>query len=194
MIDEIFMKNIEYEEKLKLCIEKIVVSENEIAEIITDMAKKIENDYKNKKVLIVSILKGACVFTSDLIRKLNFDIELFFLSASSYGSRATSSGNVEIGDDKPDADFSEYDVIIVDDILDTGNTLKRLKEYFAGRKAKSVEYCVFLDKTASHGDDVSAKYIGKAIDDIFVVGYGLDYKEKFRNLPYVAGVKTAIYM
>lgn len=194
MIDEIFKKNIEYEEKLKLCVEKIVVSENEITEIITDMAKKIEQDYKNKKVLIVSILKGACVFTSDLIRKLNLEVELFFLSASSYGHRSTSSGNVELNDFKPDADFSEYDVIIIDDILDTGNTLKRLKEYFAGRKAKSVEYCVFLDKTASHGDDVSAKYIGKAVENLFIVGYGLDYKEKFRNLPYVAGLKTAIYM
>jgi len=194
MIDEIFERNIGYDEKSKLCIDKILVSEKEIAEIITDMAKKIESDYKNKKVLIVGVLKGAYVFMSDLTRRLRLDAELHFVSASSYGPRSKSSGNVELNDFKPDEDFSGYDVIIIDDILDSGNTMKKLREYFNGRNAKSVEFCVFLDKTAARADCVSAKYIGKAIDDAFVVGYGLDYREKFRNLPYVAVLKKEVYM
>lgn len=169
-------------------ISNILISQEEIETKVIELAKKIEMDYKNQEVLIVGVLKGAFVFVSDLVRNINLDLSLDFIAVSSYGMSTESSGVVKINKDI-EMDLTGKNVIIVEDIIDTGLTLKYIKEYLSGKNAKSVRICTLLDKPSRRKCNVDVDYVGFEIEDLFIVGYGIDCKEKYRNLPYIAYVQ-----
>ena len=169
-------------------ISNTLISQEEIENKVIELAKKIEKDYEKQEVLIVGVLKGAFVFVSDLVRNINLDLSLDFIAVSSYGMSTESSGVVKINKDI-EMDLSGKNVIIVEDIIDTGLTLKYIKEYLSGKNAKSVRICTLLDKPSRRKCDVEVDYIGFEIEDLFIVGYGIDCKEKYRNLPYIAYVQ-----
>ncbi|HOD17084.1 MAG TPA: hypoxanthine phosphoribosyltransferase [Candidatus Cloacimonadota bacterium] len=173
-------------------IEKILFSEADIQNRVSAMAEEISRDYKGKSPVIISILKGAFVFTADLVRKLTLPVELDFLAISSYGSGSSSSGIVKIKKDI-DVDIAGKDVIITEDIVDSGLSLQYIGEYIKKHNPASIRMCVFLDKPEAHKLDVTFDYVGFKIGKEFVVGYGLDYNEKYRNLPYIGILKKEIY-
>lgn len=172
---------------------KIIVPEDEIKEIVSRAAKRISEHYAGKKLLICGILKGAFIFVSDLLRALAIPAEVTFIKASSYGGGACSFGDVEIAGFSELAKYGGYDILVVDDILDTGNTFCRLKEFFETKGFAGVEFCALLDKPERRESEIFVKYIGKKIENEFVVGYGLDYGEKYRGLPFVAALDEKIY-
>lgn len=172
-------------------IEKILVTEEEIKEICERLGKQISEDYKDKKLLMVSVLKGGVVFMADLMRQITCDCQIDFLSVSSYNG-AKTTGQVNFKKDL-DLDPQGKDILLVEDILDSGITLSYLKEVFMKRNANSIKVCAFLDKPTNHKVDIEADYVGKAVPDEFVIGYGLDYNEKYRNLPYVAVLSPEVY-
>ena len=169
-------------------ISNTLISQEEIETKVIELAKKIEMDYKNQEVLIVGVLKGAFVFVSDLVRNINLDLSLDFIAVSSYGMSTESSGVVKINKDI-EMDLTGKNVIIVEDIIDTGLTLKYIKEYLSGKNAKSVRICTLLDKPSRRKCNVDVDYVGFEIEDLFIVGYGIDCKEKYRNLPYIAYIQ-----
>ena len=169
-------------------ISNTLISQKEIETKVIELAKKIEMDYKNQEVLIVGVLKGAFVFVSDLVRNINLDLSLDFIAVSSYGMSTESSGVVKINKDI-EMDLTGKNVIIVEDIIDTGLTLKYIKEYLSRKNAKSVRICTLLDKPSRRKCNVDVDYVGFEIEDLFIVGYGIDCKEKYRNLPYIAYVQ-----
>ncbi|SKC58884.1 hypoxanthine phosphoribosyltransferase [[Eubacterium] yurii] len=169
-------------------VSNTLISQEEIETKVIELAKKIEMDYKNQEVLIVGVLKGAFVFVSDLVRNINLDLSLDFIAVSSYGMSTESSGVVKINKDI-EMDLTGKNVIIVEDIIDTGLTLKYIKEYLSGKNAKSVRICTLLDKPSRRKCNVDVDYVGFEIEDLFIVGYGIDCKEKYRNLPYIAYVQ-----
>ena len=169
-------------------VSNTLISQEEIETKVIELAKKIEMDYKNQEVLIVGVLKGAFVFVSDLVRNINLDLSLDFIAVSSYGMSTESSGVVKINKDI-EMDLSGKNVIIVEDIIDTGLTLKYIKDYLSGKNAKSVRICALLDKPSRRKCDVDVDYVGFEIEDLFIVGYGIDCKEKYRNLPYIAYIQ-----
>lgn len=164
---------------------KSLVSEQEISEIVDRLAGQISQDFTGTKLLVIGILKGASIFMSDLIRKIKLPLEIDYMAVSSYGSSTKSSGVVRILKDL-DEDVSGKEVLVVEDIVDTGLTLSYLKQYLLSRKAKSVKICSLLNKPSRRKVEIEIDYIGKEIEDYFVVGYGIDYAEKYRNLPYIA--------
>jgi hypoxanthine phosphoribosyltransferase len=170
---------------------EVLVSAEEIAEICQRLGKEISEDYKDKKLLLVSVLKGGVLFMADLMRYITCDCMIDFLSVSSYSGTKTT-GHVSF---KKDLDLNPEgcDILIVEDILDSGLTLSYLKKVLADRNANSIKICTFLDKPTNHKIDIEADYVGKVVPDEFVVGYGLDYNEKFRNLPYVAVLSPEVY-
>ncbi len=174
-------------------IEKILFTEQQISEICDEMAERINSDYKGKKVVAVCVLKGSIMFFSDLFRRLTVDCSLDFMAASSYGSGTISGGTVKITKDIT-SDIAGKDVIIVEDILDTGNTLSYIKKYLESYSPASVRICTLLDKPERRTVEVKADYTGKVVGDQFIVGYGLDYDEKYRNLPYIGVLKPEIYI
>lgn len=169
-------------------ISNTLISQKEIENKVIELAKKIEKDYEKQEVLIVGVLKGAFVFVSDLVRNINLDLSLDFIAVSSYGMSTESSGVVKINKDI-EMDLTGKNVIIVEDIIDTGLTLKYIKEYLSGKNAKSVRICTLLDKPSRRKCDVDVDYVGFEIEDLFIVGYGIDCKEKYRNLPYIAYIQ-----
>lgn len=169
-------------------VSNTLISQKEIEAKVVEIAKKIEKDYENQELLVVGVLKGAFVFVSDLVRNINLDLSLDFMAVSSYGMSTQSSGVVKINKDI-EMDIKGKNVIIVEDIIDTGLTLKYIKEYLSGKNAKSVRICTLLDKPSRRKCDVEVDYIGFEIEDLFIVGYGIDCKEKYRNLPYIAYVQ-----
>ena len=169
-------------------VSNTLISQKEIEAKVVELAKKIEKDYENQELLVVGVLKGAFVFVSDLVRNINLNLSLDFMAVSSYGMSTQSSGVVKINKDI-DMDITGKNVIIVEDIIDTGLTLKYIKEYLSGKNAKSVRICALLDKPSRRKCDVDVDYIGFEIEDLFIVGYGIDCKEKYRNLPYIAYVQ-----
>ena len=170
---------------------EILVSEEEIKEICKRLGAQISADYQGKKLLLVSVLKGAVVFLADLMREITCDHRIDFLAVSSYDG-AKTSGHVNFKKDL-DVNPEGYDILIVEDILDSGLTLSYLKKVLEDRKANSIKVCAFLDKPTNHKTDIQAEYVGKVVPDEFVVGYGLDYNEKYRNLPYVAILSPEVY-
>ena len=172
-------------------IEKVLVSEAEIKEICERLGKQISEDYKDKKLFLVSVLKGAVVFMADLMRNITCDCEIDFMAVSSYSGTKTT-GVVKF---KKDLDINPEgcDILLVEDILDSGVTLSYLKNVLLQRNAASIKVCAFLDKPANRQADISADYVGKEVPDEFVVGYGLDYNEKYRNLPYVGILSPEVY-
>lgn len=169
-------------------VSNTLISQKEIEAKVIELAKKIEKDYENQELLVVGVLKGAFVFVSDLVRNINLDLLIDFMAVSSYGMSTQSSGVVKINKDI-EMDITGKNVIIVEDIIDTGLTLKYIKEYLSGKNAKSVRICTLLDKPSRRKCDVEVDYIGFEIEDLFIVGYGIDCKEKYRNLPYIAYVQ-----
>lgn len=173
-------------------IEKILYTEEQIQEKINEIANLINKDYKDKNPLLIGILKGAFLFTADLVKRINIHCNIDFMIASSYGNSTTSSGNVKI---LKDIDYSleGRDIIIVEDIIESGISLDYLVNYLKERKAKSVEITTLLDKPSRRKKDVYVKYVGFTVPDEFLVGYGLDYAERYRNLPYIGTLKPEIY-
>lgn len=173
-------------------IKEILLSESEIANIIANLGQQISKDYKDKNLLMVSILKGAVVFMADLMRAIDIHCRIDFMCVSSYGSSTESSGRVKIIKDL-DIDLKGYDLLLVEDILDSGKTLSNVKEMLLTRNPNSVKICTFLDKPVRREANIAADYVGAIVPDEFVVGYGLDYDEKYRNLPYLGVLKPSVY-
>lgn len=176
-------------------IEKVLFSEKEIKEMVSRIGKQISDDFRDsdKTLLIVCILKGSLVFTSDLIRAIDIPCEIDFMQASSYGDSTVSSGTVHIRVDLKVQDLSKYNIVIVEDILDTGNTLNNLIHVLKGKGCEDVRLCVLLNKPDRRIKPVEVQYEGAKIPDEFVVGYGLDYDDLYRNLPYVGVLKREVY-
>ena len=176
-------------------IEKILVSEAEIDEITTRLAKQIGEDYKNsgKRLILLCILKGSIVFMGDLMKKIKLPVEIDCMKVSSYGRGSATSGTVNIHLDLVRPDLPDCDVLIIEDIIDSGITLSYLVKYLVGKGANSVKTCTLLDKPSRRKVDYTPDYCGVEIPDEFVVGYGLDYDERYRALPYVGILKPEIY-
>lgn len=172
-------------------IKEILISEEELKEICKRLGAQISKDYAGKNLLLVSVLKGAVVFMADLLREIKCDCEIDFMSVSSY-TGAKTTGIVKF---KKDLDVSPIgrDILIVEDILDSGITLSYLKKVLEDRQAASIKICTLLDKPENRQADITADYIGKAVPNEFVVGYGLDYDERFRNLPFVGILHPSVY-
>ena len=176
-------------------IEKVLVSEEEIEEITKRIADRINEDYKDsgKQLLIVCILKGSLMFTASLMKRINLPVEVDFMKVSSYGAGTKSSGNIIIKLNLERKDLPERDILIVEDIVDSGRTLNALTTHFREIGVKSVRTCTLLDKPSRREVDFKADYVGKEIPDEFVVGFGLDYNELYRNLPYIGVLKPEAY-
>ncbi|MEG1743494.1 MAG: hypoxanthine phosphoribosyltransferase [Clostridia bacterium] len=174
-------------------IERVLITENEIKLRVKELAKQITFDYQNKELLLVGILKGSLVFMSDLMRELDTNAKIDFMSVSSYGNATNSSGQVRIIMDLK-SPIENFDVLIVEDILDSGATLSYLKQLLLARKPRSIKICTLLDKPDRRKADIVADYVGMVIPDEFVVGYGLDFSEDYRNLPYIGILKPSAYM
>lgn len=173
-------------------IEKVIVSQGEIQEAVARLGKEIQTDYVGKVPIFICILKGAVVFMTDLIRAYDAPAEIEFMDVSSYGDAFESSGEVRILKDL-DIPVNGRDLIIVEDIIDTGRTLEALIKLLKTRGASSIKICSFLDKPARRLINVHVDYTGVLVPDEFLVGYGLDYKNQYRNLPYVGVLKPRIY-
>ena len=165
-------------------ISRVLIDEEKIAQRVAQLGKQIERDYAGKRPVVVAILNGAIVFYGDLVRKINLPMRFDTMAVSSYGSGTVSSGNVKIKKDLSN-DVIGQDVLLIEDLIDSGNTMKELTSLLEQRGAKSIKVCAFLDKPSRRTADFKADYVGYSIPDEFVVGYGLDYDEKYRNLPYV---------
>lgn len=173
-------------------ISAILLDEETIQKRISELAASISKDYEDKNPIIISVLKGSFIFLADLVRALTIPVEIDFLAISSYGSSTVSSGIVSIKKDL-DLDVTNRHVIIVEDIVDSGLSLKYIVDYIAKHKAASVKTCVLLDKPTAHKDVIKIDYKGFDIGNDFVVGYGLDFAEKYRNLPYVGILTEEVY-
>ena len=165
-------------------IERIFFSAEEIDKRLEEMAGEINRDYAGKELMLISVLRGSFVFMADLTRKITLPCTVDFLAVSSYGKGTTSSGQVQITKDLSD-DIEGKDILVVEDILDSGNTLSYLMKLLRARHPASIRLCTLLDKPERRVVPVEVDYVGFTIPDEFVVGYGLDYAEKYRNLPYI---------
>ena len=172
-----------------------LIDESEIEQIVNRLAENINRDYAapDKHLLLLCILKGSVVFMGELMKRLQIPVEIDFMKVSSYGGGTVSTGNVHIILDLLRKDLDQCDILIVEDIIDSGRTLSYLTQYLQLKGAKSVNTCTLLDKPYRREVAFSADYVGKEIPDEFVVGYGLDYNEAFRALPYVAVLKPEVY-
>lgn len=173
-------------------IREILIDEETIQLKVRELGAKIAADYKGKDLLLVCVLKGAVMFMSDLMKRIDMPVEIDFMAISSYGSSTKSSGVVRILKDL-NKDIEGRSVLIVEDIIDSGLTLAYLVENLRARNPESVEICTILDKPERRKAEIKVKYSGFKVPDEFVVGYGLDYNEKYRNLPYVAVLKPEVY-
>lgn len=173
-------------------IRAVLVSEQQLKDKVAQLGAQISQDYVGKDLVLVSILKGAVVFMADLMRAVTIPCSIDFMVVSSYGAGTTTTGLVKIIKDL-DSDLSGKDVLIVEDILDTGVTLSNLVPMLKMRNPNSVRICAILDKPSRRRADIQADYTGFQVPDEFVVGYGLDYDEKYRNLPYVGVLKPSVY-
>ena len=173
-------------------IEKIYFSAEEISEIVKGLGAKISEDYKDKNLLLVSILKGSVIFMADLMRAITIPCRIDFMSVSSYGSGTKTTGVVKITKDL-DINLEGYDLLIVEDILDSGKTLHYVMDILKTRHPASIKICTLFDKPERREAKVTADYSGSVVPDEFIVGYGLDYDEKYRNLPYIGVLKPEIY-
>lgn len=177
---------------MKQDIEKVLLSEEEIAAKVKELGAQIAKDYADKNPLIVSVLRGSFVFMADLVRAIDVPCTVDFMSVSSYGSGTSSSGEVKITKDF-DVSIEGRHLIIVEDILDSGRTLSYLMKTLKARGAASIALCTFLDKPERRVVPVEVAYKGFTVPDAFIVGYGLDYDQRYRNLPYVGVLKPSVY-
>jgi len=173
-------------------IEKVLITEQEITNKCIEIGQQLSEEYMDKFPLLIGVLKGATPFMADLSRQIDTHVEMDFMDVSSYGSGTRSSGEVKIVKDL-DAKVEGRDLIIVEDIIDSGLTLRYLVDLFKYRKANSVKIVTLLDKPAGRSAKIKADIIGFEVPNEFVVGYGLDYNEKYRNLPYIGILKQKVY-
>lgn len=173
-------------------ITEILYDESQIQAKIQELADQLKAELRDKNPLVICILKGAFIFMSDLVKRLDFPLEIDFMDVSSYGQSTQSSGIVKIVKDL-DASVEGRDVLIVEDIIDSGLTLSYLVNVFKGRKANSVSIVTLFDKPEGRKVELNADYTGFILPNSFVVGYGLDYAEKYRNLPYIGILKKSVY-
>jgi hypoxanthine phosphoribosyltransferase len=173
-------------------IEKILVSEEEIQAKIKSLAEELTEEYKDRFPLAIGVLKGAMPFMADLLKRMNCYLEMDFMDVSSYGTSTVSTGEVKILKDL-DTSVEGRDLLIIEDIIDSGLTLSYLVDLFRYRKAKSIKIVTLLDKPTGRKSKIEADYVGFHVPDAFVVGYGLDYAEKYRNLPYIGILKPEVY-
>ena len=176
------------EQSLSSNIKEVLYSEEQLKAKVHELAAVINRDYAGKSPMLVSVLKGSFIFMADLVRELNLPCTIDFMVVSSYGAGKSSSGEVRILKDLS-ANVAGLDVILVEDILDSGLTLSYLREYLETRGVASVKIVTLLDKPARRTAKIKADYIGFTIEDQFIVGYGLDFDEKYRNLPYIGVLK-----
>ena len=170
-------------------IERVLVTENELREINERLGKRITKDFEGKNLLVLGILKGCVFFMTDLVRRIELPMSIDFMSVSSYGSGTESTGRVKITKDI-DIDLNGYDILLVEDILDSGRTLKYVSDILKTRGANSISIVTLLDKPERRVAPITPDYVGCSVPDEFVVGYGLDYDQMYRNLPYVGVVET----
>lgn len=173
-------------------IEKVLIDEQELSDIVMRLGKQISEDYKDKDLLLVSILKGSVMFMADLMREITIPCNIDFMAVSSYGSGSKSSGVVKIIKDL-DKSIEGKDLLIVEDILDSGRTLNYIKTILEARGIRSLKICTLFDKPERREVDLFADYIGAMVPNEFIVGYGLDYDEYYRNLPYIGALKRSVY-
>jgi hypoxanthine phosphoribosyltransferase len=173
-------------------IKEVLFSEDKLRDKIRQMGAKISNDYSGKELILIGVLKGSVVFMSDLIKEITIPCKMDFMAVSSYGNSTETSGVVKILKDL-DFDIQGKDVLIVEDIIDSGVTLKYLMKYLSARKPSSLEIICLLNKPERRKVDIDVKYLGYNVPDYFLVGFGLDFAEKYRNLPYVGILKEEIY-
>lgn len=176
-------------------IQEVFFSQEDLAKIANRLGHQISHDYKDRNLLIVSVLKGAVIFMADLMRNITIPCKIDFITASSYHAGTESSGTVSVTDDLSVKDVHGYDILIVEDILDTGRTLQKLSDLFSKKGAASVKICTLLDKPERRDPSVTIRptYIGAQVRNEFVVGYGLDYDQKYRNLPFIGILKPEVY-
>lgn len=162
----------------------VMITQQQISKRAEEIAREIERDFQGEEVVLVGILRGAVMWMVDIMKNLQIDLTIDFMAVSSYGASTKSSGIVKINKDL-DTDIEGKNVIIIEDIVDSGITLNYLKGYFANRDARTVKICTLLDKPDGRETNINVDYIGFTVDDKFIVGYGLDYDQKYRNLPYI---------
>ena len=177
---------------MKNDIERILFSEEELKARGAELGRQITEDYQGRAPVIISILRGSYIFMADLTRQIDLPCTVDFMAVSSYGTGTTSSGQVKIIKDLYES-IEGRDVLVVEDILDSGNTLSYLVELLKARRAASIKLCTLLDKPSRRTKPIYADYVGFPVDDLFVVGYGLDYAEQYRNLPYIGILKPEVY-
>ena len=173
-------------------ITEILYTEEQLSEAVKKLGAQISEDYRGKNLCMVAVLKGSLVFMADLMRAITIPCSIDFLAVSSYGNSTKSSGEVRLVKDL-DGPLANKDLLIVEDILDSGITLSYLKKALSARNPKSIRICTLLDKPHRRKADIAADYYGFITPDAFIVGYGLDYAERYRNLPYVGVLKPSIY-
>ena len=173
-------------------IKNILVSEEALKAKVAELGAQISRDYEGRNLVLVSILKGSVVFMADLMRSVTIPCSVDFMAVSSYGNQTTTTGAVKINKDL-NQDIEGRDIILVEDILDSGVTLHYLKDYLSVRRPASITIATLLDKPARRKAPIHAAYAGFEVPDAFVVGYGLDYAEKYRNLPYIGVLKPEVY-
>ena len=173
-------------------VEKVLISEEELDKKVSELARQISSDYAGCDILVVTLLKGGVMFSVDLMRKLSVPVEIDFMSVSSYGSSSKTSGVVKVEKDL-DQPIRGKHVLLVEDIIDSGLTLNYVREMLLSREPASLKICTILDKPSRRKTHVDVDYTGFEIPDEFVVGYGLDYAQKHRNLPYIGILKRSVY-
>lgn len=177
---------------MKNDIQEILYSEDVLTKKIKELASKISKDYEGKDLVVVGILKGSVIFAAELIKNISVKCEIDFMAVSSYGNSTETSGVVRILKDL-DHNIEGKDILIVEDIVDTGVTLNYLLKYLKARKANSIEIVSLLNKPKRRAVELEVKYIGFEVPDEFIVGYGIDYAEKYRNLPFIGILKREVY-
>ena len=184
-----------WEIKMNTDISKILIDKDELEKITDHIAEKINRDYADisKPLLLLIILKGSVMFAADLMKKITLPLEIEFMKVSSYGAGTKNSGEIKIHLDLTRDHLEMYNILIIEDIIDSGRTLSRLSQLLKNRNANSVKTCILLDKPSRREVPFTPDYVGRVIPDEFVVGYGLDYNEKYRNLPYVGILKPEVY-
>jgi len=173
-------------------VKEILFSKQDLADKCRELGKQISEDYEGKDLVLVGILKGSVVFMTDLMKEITIACSIEFMEVSSYGSGSTSSGVVKITKDL-DMDITGKHILIIEDIIDTGLTLSYLVDYLKTRKAEGIDIVCLLDKKEKRTRDIPVKYVGFEVPDEFIIGYGIDYAEKYRNLPFVGTLKDEIY-
>lgn len=173
-------------------IERILYSRDDIAKAAKRLGKQLTNDFQDKRPIIISVLKGAILFTVDVIKEMDVYAEIDFIDVASYHGGTQSSGEIDLVRDIG-SDIAGRNILIIEDIIDTGRTLKYLIDLLKSRNAAEIKVCTLLDKEEGRLIDVKADYVGFSVPNEFVVGYGLDYQELYRNLPYVGVLKPSVY-